>query len=141
MKTFQSVTLALALLITCSFAKAKDVPSENLTKTHAINTYVDAMTRGRVSNLSQVIDQSAKFDIQRGNTVLSYNKKEMTDFLKAGKNVEQACTTSTRIVENNTDMAVVKVDMKYDHFTRSNYVTLANTGTGWKITNVYSVFT
>ncbi len=76
MKTFQSVTLTLALLITCSFAKAKGVPSENLTKTHAVNTYIDAMTRGRVSNLSQVIDQSAKFDIQRGNTVLSYNKKE-----------------------------------------------------------------
>ncbi|MEB0279273.1 hypothetical protein [Mucilaginibacter sp. 10B2] len=52
MKTFQSVKLTLALLITCSFAKAKGVPSENLTKTHAINTYIDAMTRGRVSNLS-----------------------------------------------------------------------------------------
>lgn len=140
MKTLRSVTLGLALLATCSFVKASDVPSENLTKTHAINTYVDAMTRGRVSNLAQVIDQSAKFDIQRGNTVLSFSKKEMTDFLKGEKNVEQTCTTSTRIVENNADMAVVKVDMKFDHFTRSNYVTLANTGNGWKITNVYSVF-
>ncbi len=25
-------------------------------------------------------------------------------------------------------------------FVRSNYVTIANTGNGWKITNVYSVF-
>ncbi len=64
----------------------------------------------------------------------------MTDFLKAGKNVEQACTTSTRVVENNAYMAVVKVDMKFDQFTRSNYVTLVNTGNGWKITNVYSIF-
>jgi hypothetical protein len=30
--------------------------------------------------------------------------------------------------------------MKYEGFTRSNYVTLANTSEGWKITNVYSVF-
>ncbi|MET3978788.1 hypothetical protein ABIB62_001358 [Mucilaginibacter sp. UYP25] len=140
MKTLKSVTLGLALLATCSFVKASDVPDAYLTKTHAINTYVDAMTRGRVSNFSQVLDQSAKFDIQRGNTVLSFNKKEMTDFLKGEKNVEQACITNTQIVENGTDRAVVKVDMKFDHFTRSNYVTIANTGTGWKITNVYSVF-
>ncbi|MFD0765524.1 nuclear transport factor 2 family protein [Mucilaginibacter lutimaris] len=140
MKTFKSVTLGLVLLATCSFAKANDVPDVNLTKTHAINTYVNAMTLGRISNLSQVIDKSAKFDIQRGNTVLSFDKKQMTDFLKEEKNVEQACTTSTRIVENSADITVVKVDMKYDHFTRSNYVTLANTGNGWKITNVYSIF-
>ncbi|MES2267608.1 MAG: nuclear transport factor 2 family protein [Bacteroidota bacterium] len=140
MKTFKSVTLGLVLLATCSIVKANDVPDANLTKTHAINTYVDAMTHGRISNLSQVIDKSAKFDIQRGNTVLSFDKKQMTNFLKGEKNIEQECTTSTRIVENNTDLAVVKVDMKYDHFTRSNYVTLANTGNGWKITNVYSVF-
>jgi hypothetical protein len=48
MKTLKSVTLALALFVTCSFAKASDVPERKLTKTHAINTYVDAMTLGRI---------------------------------------------------------------------------------------------
>jgi hypothetical protein len=140
MKTLKSVTLALALLVTCSFAKANDVPSENLTKTHAINTYVDAMTRGRVGDLSQIIDPSAKFSMQRGSSVMNFNKKQMTDYLKNQKNIEQSCTTSTKIVEENGDTAVVKVDMNFEHFTRSNYVTIANTGDGWKITNVYSVF-
>ena len=140
MKTLKSVTLALALFITCNFAKAADVPSGNLTKTHAINTYVDAMTRGRISNLNQVLDQSAKFSMQRGKSVLRFTKKEMTEYLKDQKNIEQSCTTSTRIVEENDDTAVVKVDMDFGHFTRSNYVTIANTGNGWKITNVYSVF-
>ena len=140
MKTLKSVTLALALLATCSFVKANDVPSENLTKTHAINVYVDAMTRGRVSDLNQVLDQSAKFSMQRGKGVMNFTKKQMTDYLKEQKNIEQACTTSSRIVEDNGDTAVVKVDMNFDHFTRSNYVTMANTGSGWKITNVYSVF-
>jgi hypothetical protein len=140
MKTLKSITIALALLVTCSVVKANDVPEIYLTKTHAINTYINAMTRGKSDGLSQVIDQSAKFNILRGKSILSYNKKEITDFLKNEKDVEQACTTSTEIVQNNADMAVVRVDMKFENFTRSNYVTIANTGSGWKITNVYSVF-
>ncbi|RYU90321.1 hypothetical protein EWM62_12395 [Mucilaginibacter terrigena] len=140
MKTLKSVILAFAVLVTCNIAKANDVPESNLTRTHAINTYLDAMTRGKIDGLNQVVDQSAKFNMLRGKSILSFNKKEMTDFLKNQKNVEQACTTSTEVVENNADMAVVRVDMKFENFTRSNYVTVANTGSGWKITNVYSVF-
>ncbi|MES2060368.1 MAG: nuclear transport factor 2 family protein [Bacteroidota bacterium] len=140
MKTLKSVTLALALFAICSFAKASDVPTENLTKTHAINVYVDAMTRGRINDLNQVLDQSARFSMQRGKSVMRFSKKEMTDYLKNQKNIEQACTTSTDIVEENADSAIVKVDMNFEHFTRTNYVTIANTGNGWKITNVYSVF-
>jgi hypothetical protein len=140
MKTLKSLTIAIALLATTSFVKANDVPENSLTKTHAINTYVDAMTRGKFSDLNQVVDQSAKFNILRGKNILSFNKKEMTDYLKNEKNIVQECTTSTAVVESNSDMAVVKVDMKYENFTRSNYVTVTNTGSGWKITNVYSVF-
>jgi hypothetical protein len=76
----------------------------------------------------------------RGTKVLSFSKTEVVDLLKANKNTEQDCVTSTSIVESNNDLAVVKVDMKYSSFTRSNYVTVTNTGSGWKITNVYSVF-
>jgi hypothetical protein len=64
----------------------------------------------------------------------------MFESLKLNKNVEEDCTTSTSIMESNSDIAVVKVDMQFDSFVRSNYVTIANTGKGWKITSVYSVF-
>ena len=64
----------------------------------------------------------------------------MLEFFKSNKNIEQICTTSTSIVESNNNVAIVKVSMKYDDFVRNNYVTIANTGNGWKITNVYSVF-
>ena len=44
------------------------------------------------------------------------------------------------MIENGKGMVVVKVDMKFEDFTCSNYVSIANTGNGWKIINVYSVF-
>jgi len=141
MKTLKSIILGLALLLVCGAVKANPIPSnENLTATHAIYTYVDAVTRGKLNGLNEVLDQSVKFSMLRGKKVLSFDKKQMMDFLKSGKNVEQSCTTSTEVVESNADLTVVKVDLKYDGFTRSNYVTITNTGDGWKITNVHSVF-
>jgi hypothetical protein len=141
MKTLKSIIASLALIIVCGAAQANvKVEGDNLTRNFAINTYVDAMTRGKVAGFGDVVDQSAKFNLLRGKNVLSFSKSEMIESIKANKNTEQNCTTSTTIMESNTDMAVVKVDMQFDGFVRTNYVTVANTGKGWKITNVYSVF-
>ncbi|MBK0380436.1 nuclear transport factor 2 family protein [Mucilaginibacter segetis] len=141
MKNLKSIILGLALLITCGTVNAgTKTEGENLTKNYAINTYVDAMTRGKLSGLDEVLDRSVKFSMLRGKNMLSFNKKEMLNYLKKTGNVEQACTTSTRIVESNADLALIRVDMKFENFVRSNYLTVANTGNGWKITNVYSVF-
>ncbi len=140
MKTLKSILLGLALLAVGTAVKANNANDGTLTENHAINTYVDAMTRGKLQGLNDVLDQSAQFSMLRGKTVLSFSKKQMLDFLQANKNTEQTCTTSTSVVESNANIAVVKVDMKYEGFVRSNYVTIANTGNGWKITNVYSVF-
>lgn len=141
MKTLKSIIAALALIIVCGVAKANvKAEGDNLTRNFAINTYVDAMTRGKVQGLGDVIDQSAKFNLLRGKSVLSFTKNEMIESVNANKNTEQNCTTSTTVMESNSDLAVVKVDMQFDGFVRTNYVTVANTGKGWKITNVYSVF-
>ncbi|QKJ31005.1 nuclear transport factor 2 family protein [Mucilaginibacter mali] len=140
MKTLKSIALGFALLATVCVAKAADKPVERLTKNYAINTYIDAMAHGKLAGVSDVLDATVKFSMLRGDKVMSYGKAEMIGFLKNNQNVEQTCTVSTSVVESNDDLSVVKVDMKYDGFVRSNYVTMANTGEGWKITNVYSVF-
>ena len=139
MKTLKSIVLGLALLVICGVAKANttdDATSPN----YAINTFVDAMTRGKLAGLDGVLDKSAEFNMLRGKTVLSFGKNDMLVFFKENKNIEQSCTTSTSLVRSDDKVAIVKVDMNFDGFVRSNYVTIANTGKGWKITNVYSVF-
>ncbi|MGN8072718.1 nuclear transport factor 2 family protein [Mucilaginibacter sp. 22184] len=141
MKTLKSILLGLTLLVVGSAAKA--IPysdGDNLTKTFAINTYVDAMTRGKLQGLNDVVDQNAKFSLLSGKKIITFTRDEIFQSLKLNKNVEQDCTTSTTIIQSNSDITVVKVDMQYERFVRSNYVTIANTGKGWKITNVYSVF-
>jgi hypothetical protein len=141
MKTLRTLLLGVALLTVCSAANATINKDEaTMSKNYAINSYVDAMTHGKSAGMNEVLDPTVKFSLLRGKQVMSFSKKEMLDYLKATKDVEQACTTNTQVIENDADQSVVKVDMQFDGFVRTNYVTLANTGNGWKITNVYSVF-
>jgi len=141
MKTLRTLIIGVALFAVCTAAKATIHTDEaNMSKNFAINTYIDAMTRGKAEGMNEVLDPTVKFNVLRGTKVVSFSKKEMLDYLKTDKDVEQDCTTNTEIVQDDAAQSVVKVDMKYSGFVRTNYVTLANTGNGWKIINVYSVF-
>lgn len=140
MKTLKSIALGLVLLTVFSAAKATDKSAERLTKKYAVDTYIDAISHGKLQGLNEVLDPSAKFSMLRGTQVMSFDKNEMLSFMKSNQNIEQSCTINTHEVENNDNVSVVKIDMQYNGFVRSNYVTVANTGNGWKITNVYSVF-
>jgi hypothetical protein len=140
MKTLKSIMLGIALMAIVGAVEGKNVKGTRFTKTHAIDVFVNAMTQGRLSDLNNVVDQNAEFSLLRDKTIINFSRKEMLDFLKTTKNIEQACTTSTSIIANDANVEIVKVNMKFNGFVRSNYVTIANTGSGWKITNVYSVF-
>src|SRR5277367_3510380 len=73
MKTLKSILLGLALLAVGTAVKANNTNDGTLTENHAINTYVDAMTRGKLQGLNDVLDQSAQFSMLRGKTVLSFS--------------------------------------------------------------------
>jgi hypothetical protein len=142
MKALKLVLPSLGLLLTFAMANAKSKPDNGLfTKTHAIVTYVDAMTRGQLDGFEDVVDPSATFTtLGRNNQCTSYSKGQMLGFLKKIGKLEENCITETAVVENCTEMIVVRVDMKFDNFTRSNFVGIADTGKGWKIINVYTVY-
>jgi hypothetical protein len=140
MKTLKSIVLGLALLVVTNIVKADEPTAAKITKNRAIATYISTMTEGKNQGFDAVLDENVKFSSLRGNKLVNFDKADMLKFIDQNKNIQQACTTSTTEVENNNDMTVIKVDMKYDNFIRTNYVTMTNTGDGWKITNVYSVF-
>jgi hypothetical protein len=86
-----------------------------------------------------VLDSNAKFSILNGTKTVSFSKNEMPVYFKAVESNGKKYTTSTAIVENGAGESIVRVNMQSHDLLRSNYVTLANTGNGWKITNVYTV--
>lgn len=141
MKTLKTTLIALFITLTFAAAKASTpTTNERLTMRYAISAYVDAFTHGKCAGLENVIDDSAKFSHTRGQKVFSFSKSQVLESLKNQQDIEQNCTTTSRIVENTGNLVVYKVQMKYEGFTRINYVTMTDTGNGWKITNVSSVF-
>ncbi|MDB5112879.1 MAG: hypothetical protein JWR67_3993 [Mucilaginibacter sp.] len=139
MKNLKSIMLGLALLVVCGAAQATE-PAPSLTKNYVIHTYIYALAKGQLTGMGDIVDENAKFSLLRGKQILSFSKGEVMDNLKLTKNVVMDCTINTSVIESTPDFTLVKVDMKFTNFVRSNYITLVNTGAGWKITNVYSVF-
>jgi len=142
MKTLKTIVLGFVIVMAFGSAKAYTVKvdNENLTIAHAVNTYINAMVHGKVGELDAVLDQDVKFSMLRGKQVMTFTKDQILELAKTNENVNQNCTVTASTRESNNDITVVQVDMNYSTFTRTNYVTLANTGNGWKITSVYSVF-
>ena len=140
MKSLKMAVLSIALLAVfgvANVAKASGVP---LTENDVINTYVNAMTQGKVTGINAAFDEHATFSMLQGKKVVNISKSDMLAFFNETKGVQQNCTTSTSVIENNANNSIVRVDMQYGNHIRSNYVTMVNTEDGWKITDVYTIF-
>ncbi len=142
MKTLKSIIAGLAIIFAATVAKADGTNNDAalLTKNYTINTYINAIAHGKTNELNAVVDEDAAFSMVRGKQLVKFNKEEMLGFLGQNKDIEQNCKITAASMDSNNDQTVVRVNMIYSDFVRSNYVTLTNTTDGWKITSVYSVF-
>lgn len=142
MKTIKILTIGLIMLITQGALKAAALePSDKKsTVAYVVNIYINAMTHGQIKGLEAVIDQNAKFIMLSGKNMLSFTKAELLGSILENSGISQNCSIITAINDDDDELTVVKIDMNYSDFTRSNYITLVNTAEGWKITEVYSVF-
>lgn len=128
-------------LLASAIAKADTKPSAaTLSKEYTLTTYIDLIEHGKLDGVKYIFNANTKFSILRGDQVVSYTRNEMLASFKQNKGIEQNCTINTTEIESHKDTSVVRVDMQYKDFVRRNYVTIANTGKGWKITDVYTVF-
>jgi hypothetical protein len=141
MKTLKAVVMGLALLLVCGLAQAASgTKHNNSTKEEVINAYVDAVVHGKLSGVSDAIDDDAQFNMKRGSNVNTLNKPQVLDALKSGENVEQDCQCTKTVLQDNDDVSIIKVDMKYNDFTRTDVITAQRAGNGWKITKVETSF-
>lgn len=114
--------------------------AHKLTMNYAVQTYIDAMTQGKIKDLPEVLDKSVKFTTNQGTRIVNFSKAEMLQNLRGSENLKQNCKTEYSVVEQTDVNSIVKVVMTYDSFSKVNYVTISQTNSGWKITNVSSIF-
>jgi hypothetical protein len=141
MKKLKTIVLGIMLLAAFGTAKAKTTNDDDaLAQNYAITTFIDAVANGKVDALTNVLDKTMSFNMLRGKTVQTFTRSEMLGDLQNSKNLRLNCTTSTSVIERNSSVEVVKVDINYKGFTRSNLLTVAKTTDGWKIVNIFSIY-
>ena len=141
MKIYKCLTLLVLMLLTGITVKANIKTDTNkFTIDHAVKTYTDALIHGKLAGLKEVIDESAEFSMLQGKEQNSYSKRKMLDFFLLFKGTNMDCTTTNKVIERCGEIAVIKLDLLFKRFTRSDYVTIVHKDDKWKIIYVYSVF-
>lgn len=140
MKTLKSILEGIALVFICVSANATTIPAtDQLTRDEVVKIYIGAITNGNVSHLNNVLADDLQFNVQRGKNVSMLNKNQLVDFLKNNVISEPSVKTTTTVEQEDDHSSVIKVEFKYDGYSRTDEVTLYKTS-GWLITQVQSVF-
>ena len=140
MKTLKTITAALLIVLSTSAFAKDDTKIEKLSINYALKAYVDAVAHGKIDGLNDVMDKDVKFTTTRGQQIINHDKDQVLKSLKHLQNVEQNCSTEFSIVESTPTQSIVKLTMKYDGFSKINYLSMSNTGKGWKIVSVATSF-
>lgn len=137
MKTLKSIMLGAALLIAgAANAIVKPNHLDALTKNDVLEIYTNAVVHGKIDDLDKILANNVEYFIQRGDKSFKIGKDAIIESFKASENIEQGCKYSTSIVEDTSHGMVVKLEMKYDNYVRTNLITISLKHSDWKITKI-----
>lgn len=138
MKTFKKAILTLSLLLVATLFVKADFPNKKEKKTvdYVINHYIQGITHGETSDFADLLDKDFKELTTFNKKTACINKRQFLEILNVTKNIDQNCTSSYSVVEDNDCMIIYKVEFQYPEFIKTNYLTLANEGDDWRITNI-----
>jgi hypothetical protein len=140
MKMLKAMMMGLALLLVAGISQAAPTSHGSSTKDEVINTYLNAVVHGNLFGVDEAIDDDAQFNMKRGDHVNTLTKPQILDALKSNENVDQGCQCTKTVLQDDDQMNVLKVDMKYGDYTRTDVITTQRAGSGWKITKVETSF-
>jgi len=141
MKSLIKILFAAIVFVTVStFAKAEIDGANKKAAANTLHQYIATTTQGKVEDINELFSDQFRHNINGNGKVITHTKEQVVQFLKGRKNVQEDCTASYRVIEQNETCAIARVEMKYLKFTRVNYVTLSREGGEWKISQVVTTF-
>ncbi|MGJ1195528.1 hypothetical protein ACR777_00190 [Sphingobacterium spiritivorum] len=141
MKTIIKTIATALLLITSfsSFANENPDPLKNMNSMAIVRTFLEASTLGQATLNEELLAKDFQY-YSASAPDITYNKKQYSEFLKSTKGLKYNCKTSYQILDESGNHCVAKVIMKFDTFTRVDYITLNRSTDSWKVSKVVSTF-
>lgn len=132
---------AIATLMLVSFnsiAKIKVDPLKSYSPTQIIATYLEITLQG-ITEMNKYLF-TEDFQYQNENNEKLFNRREYTAFTKANKGLKYDCETSSEIVEQYGNTCLSKVTMKFEKFTRVDYISLSQNKGAWKVNKIVTTY-
>ncbi|MGJ1499264.1 nuclear transport factor 2 family protein [Sphingobacterium spiritivorum] len=141
MKTIIKTIATALLLITSfsSFANENPDPLKNMNSMAIVRTFLEASALGQATLNEELLAKDFQY-YNASSPDLTYNKKQYSEFLKSTKGLKYNCKTSYQILDESGSHCVAKVTMKFENFTRVDYITLNRSTESWKVSKVVSTF-
>ncbi|MBD1432671.1 hypothetical protein H8B06_07540 [Sphingobacterium sp. DN00404] len=137
--TITTIATAFIMMTSfCSYAAEKVNPLKDLNSVNIIRTYLEAATAGSIAFNKFLFSED--FEYQNTANNLRYNKKTYTNFLKTNKGLKFNCETTYEMLDECGKACVAKAIMKFDNFTRVDYITLNHSQDGWKVSKVVTTY-
>lgn len=137
MKTLKSALAAIIILFTSVAVSKAAGKIGQPSQTDVLNMYVNAVSNGKAADMDKYLDDELQFNVHRGSSVTTLNKDQVLNYLKESTGSNAPVNTNVTVMQQDDASATVKVDFKYENYTRTDVVTLKKVF-GWKITGVES---
>lgn len=141
MKTIITTTLTLCMSFTmfCSLAAESANPLKNRKTTEILAYYVEAITLGNLDFNNQLFTNDFEYQ-NTSNSPQKINKKTYVNYLKQNKGLKYDCKTTYHILDETSDTCIAKAVMKFEHFTRIDYITLRRGTENWQVSKVVTTY-
>lgn len=139
-KLIAIITAAIFSLLFGSNAWAKETanPLKDVNTKQIALTYVEAITSGNIEFNKHLF--TPDFEYQNSTNSEVFNRSEYLNFLKVNKGIKYNCETSYEILDQAGKTSVAKAILKFENFTRVDYITMAQSTDGWKISKVVTTY-
>lgn len=140
MKTLKLMLAGIAVLFASVAANAAVKSAKNEpTQSDVVNMYINAIKTGTITDITKRLNDDMQFNLKRGENVNTLNKTQLLDYLQNNTVVNAVVSTTTTVLTDDGNAAHVKVEFRYDGYTRIDEITLTKSS-GWRIANIDSTF-
>ncbi|WP_201288587.1 hypothetical protein [Sphingobacterium composti Ten et al. 2007 non Yoo et al. 2007] len=116
-------TVVMMVLSLSSFANGKVNPTTHYTSTAILSNYIDSSVLGKQKFVKEMLADNFEFVNASSNS--KSTKNQYSQFLKNTDNLTYNCATSYEILDQSGDVAVAKVTMKFENFTRVDIINMS----------------
>ena len=140
MKTTLTTIATVFIMMTTlsSFASERANPLKDFNTTNIITTYLEAATQGSIEFNKYLF--SDDFEYRNTANNICYDKKTYTHFLEKSKGLKFDCETTYEMLDECGKACIAKATMKFRNFTRIDYITLAHSQNGWRVSKVVTTY-